>query len=295
MNRIITLTTDFGTSDGFVGTMKGVILSINPQAIIVDIAHDIAPQNIEQAAFVFAASARYFPPSAIHVVVVDPGVGSARRPIALQLGATVFIAPDNGVLSLAIPNLQSPVSSPQPPVSQSLNLSVSAFHLNRPEYWLPRVSTTFHGRDIFAPCAAHISLGVPLEEMGEPVTDWVRLPHIVPTRRADGAIVGRVAHIDRFGNLVTNIGEDMLEGMTRERIVVELAGKRITGVKRAYADSAPGEVLALIGSGWLLEIAQRDGNAAQVLRVEVGDEVAVSDLTREPLPLRQGGQGDQVG
>lgn len=265
MNRIITLTTDFSTADGFVGAMKGVILGINPQATIVDITHDIAPQNVEQGAFVFAASARYFPANAIHVVVVDPGVGSARRPIAVQQGDAIYIAPDNGILSLA---LQSKINNQKPTIPR-------AVHLTNPNYWLPRVSTTFHGRDIFAPCAAHLSLGVPLEAMGEPISDWVRLARVLPSRRGDGAIVGRVAHIDRFGNIVTNIGEDMLEGVDRERMVIEIAGKKIAGLKRAYADGAPGELIALIGSGWELEIAQREGNAAQVLGVRVGDGVVV--------------------
>ncbi len=271
---VITLTTDFGTSDGFVGTMKGVILSINPQATIVDITHDIAPQNVEQGAFVLAASARYFPPNAIHVVVVDPGVGSARRPIAVQQGDTFYVAPDNGILSLA---LQSTIKNQQHLHRTQVQVSSipRAFHLNRPQFWLPRVSSTFHGRDIFAPCAAHLSLGVSLEAMGEPITDWVRMARVLPSRRGDGAIVGRVAHIDRFGNIVTNIGEEMLEGADRERMVIEIAGKKIAGLKRAYADGAQGELIALISSSWELEIAQREGNAAQVLGVRVGDEVVV--------------------
>ncbi len=267
MNRItkgtsiITLTTDFGTSDGFVGTIKGVILSINPQATIVDISHDIAPQDVEQGAFVLAAAARYFPQNAIHLVVIDPGVGSERRPIAIQRADTIYIAPDNGVLSLAISNFQPPIS---------------VVHLSRPQYWLPNVSNTFHGRDIFAPCAAHLSLGVPLEALGEPITDWVKLQYILPSRREDGAIVGRVAHIDRFGNVVTSISEDMLQGMNHQRLVIEISGKRVSGLKRTYADGAAGELVALINSGWLLEIAQREGNAAKTLGVKLGDEVVVA-------------------
>ena len=156
MNRIITLTTDFGTRDGFVGVMKGVILNINPHANIVDITHDIAPQNIEQGAFLFANAVKYFPANVIHVVVVDPGVGSARRPIAVQLGKTFFVAPDNGVLSR---------------ITDHASLPIRVVHLTNPAYWLPRVSATFHGRDIFAPVAAHLSLGVPLDALGEPIDD----------------------------------------------------------------------------------------------------------------------------
>jgi S-adenosylmethionine hydrolase len=269
---VVTLTTDFGSSDGFVGMMKGVILSINSHVAIVDIAHDIAPQNVEQGAFVLAASARYFPANAIHVVVIDPGVGTARRPIAVRVGETIFVAPDNGVLSLAIPNFQHPTSYLQPPI-HNLESQISVVHLNNPKYWLPRVSNTFHGRDIFAPCAAHLSLGVPLEAMGAPIRDWVKLPHVLPSRREDGAIVGRVVHTDRFGNIVTNVGEEMLQDVNQERWIVEIAGKRITGIRRAYSDGLPGELIALINSAWLLEIAQREGNAAQALGVRIGDEV----------------------
>ena len=261
MTRIITLTTDFGTSDAFVGTMKGVILSINPQATIVDITHEIAPQNVEQGGFIFGASAKYFPANAIHVVVVDPGVGSARRPIAVQLGETTYVAPDNGVLSFA---------------TRHSALAPRAFHLTNPQYFLPRVSSTFQGRDIFAPCASHLSLGVPLEEMGKPISDWVRLARVLPVLRGDGAIVGRVVHIDRFGNIVTNINEESLQGMKRERMGVEIAGKKIDGLKRTYADGAVGELIALINSSWDLEIAQREGRAAQTLGAKVGDEVIVS-------------------
>lgn len=306
MNRItkvtsvITLTTDFGTSDGFVGTMKGVILGINPQATIVDITHDIAPQNVEQGAFVFAAAARYFPPNAIHLVVVDPGVGSARRPIAIQAGETIYIAPDNGILSLALqsttlaPHAHLPWGSAEGSagVNNQKPTIPRAVHLTNPNYWLPRVSSTFHGRDIFAPCAAHLSLGVPLEEMGEPITDWVRLARVLPSRRGDDAIVGRIAHVDRFGNVITNIGEEMLEGMDRARMVIEIAGKKIMGLKRAYADVAPGELIALISSGWELEIAQREGSAAKGLGVKVGDEVVVLEHNANPpfySPLGKGG------
>ena len=257
MNRIITLTTDFGLSDGFVGMMKGVILGINPHAIIVDITHDIPPQSIEQGAFLFANAVKYFPTNAIHVVVVDPGVGSARRPIALQVGETIFVAPDNGVLAQAIGNSQ-----------------IHAVHLNKPEYWLPRISRTFHGRDIFAPVAAHLSLGVPLEATGEPIDDWVRLSwRTTASRRAGDAIVGRVIHVDRFGNVITNIGEEMLAGMDRARIVVKVGGQTLRGIKPTYSAAAPGEAIALISSSWQVEVAVREGNAAQTLGVRLGDEV----------------------
>ncbi len=266
MKRVITLTTDFGTSDGYVGAMKGVILSINPDAALVDITHEIAPQNVEQGAFLFGANARYFPSNAIHIVVVDPGVGSARRPLALQRGQTILVGPDNGVLSLAIDGLPAGPGESTP--------AVRAVHLNRPQYWLPRVSRTFHGRDIFAPCAAHLSLGVPLESLGEPVQDWVRLAVIPPTRRDDGAIVGRVRHIDRFGNVVIDVADSMLAEMDPSQARVQVAGRELA-LRQTYSDAAPGELVALMGSTGYLEVAQRNGNAATELGVRVGDAVTV--------------------
>ncbi len=261
MNRIITLTTDFGTRDGFVGVMKGVILSINPQAVIVDITHDIAPQNIEQGAFLFANAARYFPANAIHVVVVDPGVGSARRAIAMQIGETFFVAPDNGVLTYATRNTQH---------------DIRVVHLTNSKYWLPRVSATFHGRDIFAPVAAHLSLGVPLDALGEPMDDWVKLSACANAARLGEEVVGRVVHIDRFGNAITNIGEELLAGMDRARVVVRVGAHALRGIKATYASAAPGEAVALISSSWHVEIAVRDGNAAQKLGLQIGDEIVVS-------------------
>ncbi len=260
MSRIITLTTDFGLSDGFVGMMKGVILGINPNATIVDLTHDIAPQNIEQGAFLFANAFRYFPANTIHVVIVDPGVGSARRPIAAQVGETRFVAPDNGVLTMAMESLK-----PLPCV----------VHLNRATYWLGRVSQTFHGRDIFAPVAAHLSLGVPLESLGDPVNDWVRLPPSVAVWRAGNEIVGRIVHIDRFGNAITNIGEEMLTAIDRARVETSVRGKTLQGLQSTYAMVERGEVLALISSSGHLEIAMREGNAAQAWGLCLGDEVLV--------------------
>jgi S-adenosyl-L-methionine hydrolase (adenosine-forming) len=282
MNRIITLTTDFGLTDGFVGTMKGVILSINPNATLVDITHDIAPQNIEQGAFLFANAAKYFPADTIHVVVVDPGVGSARRAIAIKVHETIYVAPDNGVLSLAISDWrletlrESPIANLQSPFR--------AVHLNRPAYWLPRVSNTFHGRDIFAPVAAHLSLGVPLETLGDPIDDWVRLSGCAAAFRSGDEIAGRVVHIDRFGNIVTNIGEEMLAGMDRARIVVHIGGKVVRGVKTTYADAARGELIALISSAWQVEVAMREGSAAQTLGIRLGDEVVLA-MPRHPKLL----------
>jgi len=256
MPRLITLTTDFGTRDAFVGVMKGVILRLNPDAILVDITHDIAPQNVAHAAFVLASAVPYFPPNTIHLVVVDPGVGSARRALAAQVGETFFVAPDNGVLSLVLPP------------------SSSVIHLTNPAYWLPRVSTTFHGRDIFAPVAAHLSLGVPLAALGTPIDDWVQLPQTRATRHGD-IITGRVVYIDRFGNALTNIGEELLEGLERARLVVRVGAQTLHGIHTTYTDVAPGDALALVSSTFHIEIAVREGNAAQTLGIHIGDEVRI--------------------
>jgi len=265
MNRIITLTTDFGTRDGFVGVMKGVILRLNPQATLVDITHDIAPQNIEQGAFLFANAVKYFPANAIHVAVVDPGVGSARRPIAVQIGETFFVAPDNGVLTLAF----------QQSAIENRKSEIRAVHLSNTKYFLSRVSATFHGRDIFAPVAAHLSLGVPLDALGEPIDDWVKLSSCVNAVRLGEEIVGRVVHIDRFGNAITNIGEELLAGMDRARVVVRIGAHALRGIKPTYAAVASGKAVALISSSWQVEIAVRDGNAAQTLGIRIGDEVII--------------------
>jgi S-adenosyl-L-methionine hydrolase (adenosine-forming) len=294
MNRIITLTTDFGTSDGYVGTMKGVILSINPEATIVDITHEIAPQNIEQGAFLFSASYKYFPANTIHVVVVDPGVGTTRRAIAVQSGETMFVAPDNGILPLVFTSsperlpwshriLLSHIPPPQsiPYAYSYLNLAPRLMadrtvHLNKPEYWLPKISRTFQGRDVFAPCAAHLSLGVPIEALGDPISSrhWGGPPLLA--RRVSDTVSGRVVHIDRFGNAVTTIDERTLGGMDRERMLITMRDRQLRGLRQTYSDVEKGEALALIGSFERLEIAVRDGNAAQSLQIRFGDSVVVS-------------------
>ncbi len=269
MANLITLTTDFGQSDGFVGVMKGVILSINPDAQFVDITHEIEPQNIQQGAFLLANSVPYFPAAAIHVCVVDPGVGSERRAVAVQVGETTFIGPDNGVLSLALQALAARTGA-----------KPRGFHLNNPHYWLPRVSTTFHGRDVFAPSAAHLSRGVPLAELGAPTDDWITLVPPAPVHRG-GRLIGHVIYIDRYGNIVTDISDAELKPLAnRGELVVSIGGRDLHGLARTYSDVEPGEFAALIGSPWKLEVAQRNGNAAQALDVRIGDEVVVRNVDR---------------
>lgn len=252
---VITLLTDFGLSDNFVGVMKGVILSINPAVTIVDITHEVPPQDIVTAAFLLDASWPYFPPGSIHVTVVDPGVGTARRAIAVETTQAIFLAPDNGLLTPILKRGQ---------VRRVISL-------NNPHYWLPQVSNTFHGRDIFAPTAAHISLGVPLEDMGIVIEDPFLLDWPCPSKLPDGTIVGHILHIDRFGNLITNLKAEDL----KERVVIRVAGCQIQGLKKTFADVAIGEPVAYIGSTGYLEIAIRQGNAARTFNLHRGDKIYV--------------------
>jgi S-adenosylmethionine hydrolase len=270
---LITLMTDFGAADGYVGTMKGVILGIAPAARLVDLSHEIAPQNVRQAAFVLLTSYSFFPSRTIHLVVVDPGVGSARRAVAMRTPAGTFVGPDNGVFSYVM----------------ALETVEALVELADPCYRLPRVSHTFHGRDLFAPAAAHLASGVPIADLGPAVADPVTLPlprlDVTPE-----SVVGQVLHVDHFGNVVTSIGEltwieaelafEPALGRGRGRVVaanaaVEVAGQRIAGVQRAYVQVEPGEMLALVGSSGYLEIAIREGSAAQTLGVRPGDEVVL--------------------
>lgn len=285
MRPIITLTTDFGLEDGYVGAMKGVILAINPDAAIVDLSHQIAPQNVRQAAYVLAAAYPHFPPGTIHMIVVDPGVGSKRRAIALETPTARFVAPDNGVLSYILAELGSddeisgfkgtPLHRGRENSSDDSRLippGCRAVHLNNPRYWLAEVSSTFHGRDIFAPVAAHLSLGVPLKELGERIEEVVLFPIPRPGLRAEGRLVGHVIHIDHFGNLITDIkGQSPHSGS-----IIEVKGREIQGVNRTYADVGEGQLLALIGSSGHLELSVRGGSAAQELEARIGDEVVIS-------------------
>lgn len=255
---IITLTTDFGLADGYVGTMKGVILGIDPTATIVDISHEIAPQDLREAAYTLYAAHPYFPQGTIHVVVVDPGVGTERRAIALRTPPATFVAPDNGVLSYVI-------------AGEKVEEIV---HLTNPRYHLSPVSRTFHGRDIFAPAAAHLARGVPLAKLGQPLTEIITFPLPRPQVRPDGAIVGQVIHVDRFGNLITSImSKDLAHPPLLRESIIEIKGRSIRGIANNYAEGAPGKLLALIGSSDHLEIAASGGSASQTLEATVGDEV----------------------
>lgn len=254
---IITLLTDFGLRDPYVGVMKGVILNITPEAAIVDLTHSIPAQDIRQAAFLLSTAIGYFPAGTVHAIVVDPGVGSERRPIAVKSNHAYYVAPDNGVLSLALAR--------QP--------AEDIVHLTNSTYWLPRVSTTFHGRDIFAPVAAHIARGIPLNDLGTPIHEIVRLPASPPARCPDGSISGEVQHIDRFGNCITNIPAELLPEDIQP--TVEVAGQSIQDISSTYTAVAPGQALNLIGSSGFLEIAVRNGSAAEQLDIDISDSVLV--------------------
>ncbi len=244
---IITLTTDFGLSDGYVGTMKGVILSIAPDARLVDISHGIAPQNIRQAACVLHAAAPYFPAGTIHLAVVDPGVGSARRALAIRTSRRMLVGPDNGLFTLFLAD----------------DPSAECHAITNPALMLPRVSSTFHGRDVFAPAAAHLARGVDIAQLGPRVTDPVRFTIPTPVQQPDGSWLGQVMYTDHFGNLITSVTADLLQRIGD--VEIWIGSRRIASLCRTYAQAAPDELIALVGSAGHLEISIVNGNAAQTL------------------------------
>ncbi len=257
---IITLTTDFGHADHYVGVLKGVILGINPEATLVDLCHEVRSHDILDGAYTLAQGYRYFPPGTIHVVIIDPGVGSARRPILVRASAHHFVAPDNGVLSF--------VYQREP--------EIEVRHITAERYFLHPVSQTFHGRDIFSPVAAWLSRGEEPKRFGEAVTDYVKLTPPQP-RRVDGRRwKGVTLHIDKFGNIITNITpadvpELFSDSAPGFRIVVNQY--EITRLYPSYSQGKPSEIFAILGSSGYLEIATNRGSAAEVLGVGRGAEV----------------------
>jgi S-adenosylmethionine hydrolase len=244
VNPVITLLTDFGTVDYFVGAVKGAILSVNPGAVIVDITHEIPPQDIETGAFTLLAAYQTFPAGTIHVAVVDPGVGSERRPLIVSANEQFFVGPDNGLFSY--------IYDREP--------SHQSFHVTSDRYFRPSVSSTFHGRDIFAPVAAALSNGVAPEEFGMLIDDEVRLPSLETPLR--------IIHIDRFGNCITNITRDLSPG----EIVVK--GKTISEIRQFYGEGDDRSLFAIWGSAGFLEISVNGGSAAKVLGAARGDEIS---------------------
>ena len=255
-NGIITLLTDFGESDGFVGTMKGVILSINPKATIVDISHEIPAQDVEAGAFVLNSSYQYFPRGTIHVAVIDPGVGSRRKILAVQSGDYFFIAPDNQVLKYIF--------------HSSETLTVIAV-LNK-EFFLNKVSHTFHGRDIFAPVAAHLSTNVGIEQLGQKTKQYDRgiVKHPIIT---ESNISGEIIYCDKFGNLISNIPAELIN---KPISFIQIGSTMLNRVSNSYTEVDINKPLAIIGSSGYLEIAIRNGNAKRQLLLERGAKVTVT-------------------
>jgi S-adenosylmethionine hydrolase len=252
---VITLTTDFGNADPWVGIMKGVIAGINPDAAVIDLTHGISPQNIREAAFVLLVGTPFFPKGTVHVAVVDPGVGGDRRALAVETPDCLLVGPDNGVLSWAFRGVEGAVVR----------------EIREAGYIREPVSSTFHGRDVFAPAAAHLSRGVRIGALGPPVADPVILEF--PRTTKDGRTIrGEVLYIDRFGNLMTNIRPDDRQGV-RE---VVIGNTTIRGLSAYYGEGGDGQAIALVGSTDFLEIAVNRGSAAERLGARVGDEVRVS-------------------
>ena len=261
MTAIVTLLTDFGLRDTYAGVLRGVILSVTPQARVVDLCHQVPAQDVQAGAFLLMTSYAAFPPGTVHLAVVDPGVGTARRIVAVEAGGHTFVGPDNGVLAWA--------------VAAAGGLERAAAVADR-RYWRgggqARISATFHGRDIMAPVAAHLAAGLPLAEVGPAIDRIAGEPFPVPCE-AGGGLLGQVVYVDHFGNCVSNIPESALAGGARMSV---LAGGREIPVLRTYGETPPGVALALAGSAGLLEVAVANGSAAATLGLAPGDRLTLT-------------------
>lgn len=266
-HSIITLTTDFGTRDPYVGAVKGAILTVNPSVSIVDITHEIGPGDLIQAAFTIKEIYPYFPKGTIHVAVIDPGVGGPRRPMAAKVKGHVFVGPDNGIFWKVMEE----------------GGIYKAYHLTEEAFFLPNISSTFHGRDVFAPVAGHISKGVPLERLGRPISNPVPLRMDGP-RKEGGVLLGEVVRVDHFGNIITNITLEDLRSFAAETeaIRIEVGSIRLEGTKRTYCDAPQGAPLALFGSSGLLEIAVNRGSACQMAGIRPGERSLIR-ISKNPL------------
>jgi len=261
-NAIITLTTDYGLNDHLVGTLKGVILKINPDATIVDITHNVAPFDLLDGALAIGLAYSYFPPRTIHVVVVDPGVGTERRPLLVTAENQYFVAPDNGVLSLIYEREQN----------------VVARHVTAEHYYLQPVSKTFHGRDVFAPVAAWLSKGWQTSSMGEEITDYKKFALPKP-KATDGVVKGIVMRVDAFGNLVTNFRtEDLPEGaLTNGTVKLQVGDQAVSRMVPTFASGNAGEPVAYVGSSGYIEIAVNKGSASRTLSIGRGTPVVLDN------------------
>jgi S-adenosylmethionine hydrolase len=252
--QVITLTTDFGTRDWFVGTMKGVILSVNPRASVVDLTHEIPGSDIRAGAFALMASCRFFPKGTVHVAVIDPGVGGQRKAIAVKTRDYFFVGPDNGVLSFALAQEQ-----------------IRAVHaLTNEDFFLQPISSTFHGRDIFAPVAAHLSKGLPIQKLGPPLKSFTRLTWPQP-RFSPNQIRGEIIYCDRFGNAITNLRLEDLPETTRTSWQIQFKRQRVCPLAAFYQAVPIGKPVAIVGSSGLIEIAVNGGSAAEMFRLKVGN------------------------
>lgn len=260
--RIVTFTTDFGLKDPYVGTMHGVVLNIHPQTSIVDICHAVTSYDVFDGAWTIAQAYRFFPPRTVHVVVVDPGVGGTRRPIIVETDDYVFVAPDNGVLSLV--EMREP--------------KFTVRHVTAERCFLQPVSQTFHGRDVFSPVAGWLSKGVAAAEFGPEISDYIRLTLPVVERTGENCLRGVVIKVDKFGNLITNISEPeapALFNITPPAVSILIAGQTITHVSHSYAEGGVDELFAIVGSSGYLEIAAKQASAAEKLASGVGTPVGV--------------------
>ncbi len=259
-NPVITLTTDFGLRDQYAGAMKGAVLSVNPAALPVDISHSITAGDIFEGAFVMAGACGFFPRGTVHVGVVDPGVGGPRRAVAIETENFFFVGPDNGLLSLAADK-------------DGIRRIVE---IKNEEFMRPEVSRTFHGRDVFGPAAAHLSLGAGLLELGSQTTDldFIRIPEV---ECSESEITGEVIHIDAYGNLITNIEGALIESrLGGSEVDLWLKGRTVRGLYVSYGSLEPGKAGALTGSSGYVEVAAREASAAALLGVEVGEKVRVT-------------------
>ena len=254
---IITLLTDFGDYDWYVGSMRGVILATCSEARLMDITHVVPNHDIRSAAYILHNAHRCFPEGTIHLAVVDPGVGTTRRPVVIRTRRYTFVGPDNGIFTYVTTG---------PDV-------VSAHEIVNPEYILPRREQTFHAPDIFAPAAAHLARGVAPEEFGPKVERMEEFDVVVPTEMTDGEWRGQVMHVDRFGNVITNLALDLLVGVDPQRVAIEVGDAEILGLCRCYGDRGPGEALATVGSSGCIEIAVNGASAARRFGLNLGDIV----------------------
>jgi S-adenosylmethionine hydrolase len=256
---IITLLTDFGLKDAYVASMKGVILKINSECTLVDITHQVNPHDIQEGAFTLANAYSTYPKGTIHLAVVDPGVGGPRKPILFVTNNYFFVGPDNGLFAIALRD----------------EVVIKAVLLKNQKFFLSNVSSTFHGRDIFAPVAAHLSLGLKPERLGPAVRSWSAISLPKPIRK-QGKLVGEVIHIDSFGNLVSNIDAEELRRFSKGRPFLIRIGKRtLMGMKEGYWEGKREQPMALFGSGGFLEISIREGNAQKLLKVRRGNPIQI--------------------